>query len=188
MKSRSREHRTSCWLLALPVVLVTLQADAQQLWKYIDKDGKVSYSDKPPKPGEKAEAIKHDPKANVIESRKVAPQAASEATGTRESGKSGVTVDQRIAARKAALDAAMKRVEEAREALESARQSLEEGREPLPEETIVIVGRTKTGASAGVNSVQRKPEYYKRIADLENAVKVAEKKLEEAETEYGKVK
>ena len=43
---------------------------AQALWKYTDKDGKVTYSDKAPKKGENAQAVISDPAANVIEAPK----------------------------------------------------------------------------------------------------------------------
>ena len=38
--------------------LAGANADAQTLYKYVDQDGKVSYSDKAPKAGEKAELVK----------------------------------------------------------------------------------------------------------------------------------
>jgi hypothetical protein len=176
--------RYLCAALGGAAVCVAIPSHAQELWKYIDKDGKVIYSDKAPKPGEKAELVKHDPKANVIEAPK---RGNSDESAKRDQGKAGA-VDQRIAARQKAREDALKRVEGAREALDAARNALESGREPLPEETIVVVGRTKTGATTGLNSAQRKPEYYKRIEALENAVKTAEKNLEQAETDYGKLK
>ena len=43
---------------------------AQALWKYTDKDGKVTYSDKAPKKGENAQVVTSDPAANVIEAPK----------------------------------------------------------------------------------------------------------------------
>lgn len=176
-------RRYLCAALAGAAICVAIPLHAQELWKYTDKDGKVIYSDKAPKPGEKAELVKHDPKANVIEAPK---RGNSDESAKRDQGKAGA--DQRIAARQKAREDALKRVEGAREALDSARNALESGREPLPEETTVVVGRTKTGATTGANSVQRKPEYYKRIEALENAVKTAEKNLEQAETDYGKLK
>jgi type IV secretory pathway VirB10-like protein len=170
--------------LLVSLVLAAPGANAQELWKYIDKDGKVIYSDKPPKPGEKAEKVKHDPKANVIESPKIATPPPKKA----EPVKDKTTVDQRIAAKVAERERLKKEVDAARDELEKARKALEEGSVATPEESIVVVGRTKTGAPTGVNTVNRKQEYYERVALLEANVKAAEKKLEDAETAYNRAR
>ncbi|HEX4859336.1 MAG TPA: DUF4124 domain-containing protein [Usitatibacteraceae bacterium] len=177
---RNRLSAVGLWLL-LGASLLSQAADAQGLWKYTDKDGKVTYSDKPPKPGEKAEQVKNDPNANVIESVKGKSTAAPASPKT--SPPKAAPVD-----RRAQLDAAIAAVAAARAELEAARKALEDGREPLPEEVTVTVGRTKTGATSGSNSVIRKPEYYERVALLEETVRVAEVKLEEAETALSKAR
>ena len=41
-------------------------ASAQALYKYTDKDGKISYSDRVPKPGEKAELVTTDLETNIM--------------------------------------------------------------------------------------------------------------------------
>lgn len=173
-----RLRRFDIAILTLFAVFAASLADAQQLWKYVDKDGKVTYSDKPPRKDEKAEEVKNDPKANVIESHKV--PAAAPAKGTAGSA---ATPD-----RAKARDDAMKNVDAARASLDAAKKALEAGKEPQAGETQIIVGRTGEGKPTGINSVMRKPEYYERVKALEDAVTAAEKNLEEAEKAYGKAK
>lgn len=173
-----RLRRFDIAFLTLLAVFAASMASAQQLWKYVDKDGKITYSDKPPRKDEKAEEVKNDPKANIIESRK-----AHAAAPTKGSTASSAAPD-----RGKALDDAMKNVDAARAALDAARKALETGKEPQAGETQIVVGRTNAGKPTGVNSVMRKPEYYERVKGLEDAVTAAEKNLEEAEKAYGKAK
>jgi hypothetical protein len=164
----------------------TAMTEAQQLWKYVDKDGKVTYSDKPPRKDEKAEPVKHDPNANIIQSPKA--RAQSDPGSSRESGRAGRSAEQSAADRASAREALRMAVEQAREELENARQALEEGRIPIEEDRRIVVGRNEKGAPTGANQVILKPEYHQRVASLEEAVKRAEMKLEAAETAYAKFK
>jgi hypothetical protein len=172
-------------LAGLASATFALSVDAQQLWKYTDKNGKVTYSDKPPRKDEKAEPIKHDPKENVIESSKNRATARPE-TLSREEG--GGSPGQRTQASAVNRELLQQAVDRAREELDNARSALEDGRTPLQDELVIIVGRNAKGAPTGVNNVQRKPEYFARVAQLEDAVKQAEKRLEEAEIALGKAK
>ena len=54
--------------LVLLLTLASLQASAQVLYKYVDANGKVTYSDRAPRAGEKAERITADSTTNVINS------------------------------------------------------------------------------------------------------------------------
>lgn len=148
---------------------------AQALWKYTDKDGKVTYSDKAPKKGENAQLVTNDPAANVIEApkntRDGAPQKLKDVT-TRANERE----NKRDKLREA-LDAA-------KDELDAAKTALEEGRAPQPNEVQIAVGRSPTGAPTGANSAVRKPEYYARISSLEEAIKKAEAKVEAAEQNY----
>ena len=150
-------------------------AYAQALWKYTDKDGKVTYSDKAPKKGETAQLVTNDPAANVIDAPK----------------NTGEGVPQKLQESKARETARASKREQLREALEgakaeleAAKAALEEGRKPLPDEVQIVVGRSPTGAPTGANAVMRKPEYNDRVASLEEAVKKAETKVETAERNY----
>ena len=155
----------------LLVFVPTLQA--QSLWKYTDKDGKVTYSDKAPKAGEKAELVNATP--NSIEAPRNTvggvPQKLKDVTG-------------RAADREARRDQLQAELNAAREAVSAARKALDDGREPLASETQIVVGRGKDGAPTGANSSIRQPEYYARIAELEESVKKAEAKAEMAEENF----
>lgn len=169
MRQRERYGR-----IVLGAILMALAAvgQAQQLWKYTDKDGKVTYSDKAPKPGEKAEPVTSNASTNVISApnNKVGgvPQKLED-------------VRARASERELLRDQLRKEVELAREKLEEARKALEDGREPNEDERQIVVGRDKTGKPTGANTIIRKPEYYERIAALEEAVKAAEAKVAKAE-------
>lgn len=172
-----RRTKQLCAFLVLFIAASGVQS--QQLWKYVDKDGKVTYSDKPPKKGEKAEEVKSDPKANILETQRggaVGKESAASQTLKDINSRAAAKADKREQLRDA--------VNNAREELEAAKKALEDGREPLPDEVQIVVGRTKDGAPTGRNAGVRKPEYYKRIEGLEAAVKKAEAALEVAEGNY----
>ena len=182
-------QRRSQWLCLVVsagfMMAVTSSATrAQELWKYTDKDGKVTYSDKAPKKGESAQLVPNDPSANVIEAPKNARQGApgqrSESVKDRAAEREKTRASERESRRDKLRDA----LEAAKEQLEKARAALEQGRTPAPDEVQIVVGRSPTGAPTGANSQQRKPEYYTRITSLEEAIKSAEAKVEIAEQNY----
>lgn len=160
-------ERSTILLMTL-VCVIALHAHAQTLYKVVDKDGKVTYTDKPPKETDKKTTVKEvkiDPNANI----------------TKLNNKDSSGREQKFADIKARGDErASKRdklqadVEGAEQALEKAKKSLEIGRTPLEGEGRIIVGK-------GGNSVQRTPEYDKRIEGLEAAVKKAESALKDAQ-------
>jgi hypothetical protein len=135
------------------------------LYKYTDKDGKVTYSDKAPKPGEKAEVVKSDGKVNIMSAPSNKVDGVTQRLGD---------INSRAGARESKRDQLQAAVDAAKVTLEQAKKALEEGREPAPEERQIVV--RKDG-----NSVMRKPEYYQRITGLEDAVKQAEENLAKAE-------
>ncbi|MBL8523739.1 MAG: DUF4124 domain-containing protein [Betaproteobacteria bacterium] len=172
-------RRTNQLFLLLILFAAAWGVQAQQLWKYVDKDGKVTYSDKPPKKGEKAEEVKSDPKANILETQRggaVGKESAASQALKDVNARANARADKRDKLRDA--------VDNAKDELEAAKKALEDGREPLPDEVQIVVGRTKDGAPTGRNAGVRKPEYYKRIEGLEAAVKKAETALEVAEGNY----
>lgn len=151
--------------LVLFLALVSLQAAAQVLYKYVDANGKVTYSDRAPKAGEKAERITADSTTNVINS----PAASRGGVVI----KSGGNANGRAAERdklKASVDAA--EID-----LERAKKAFEAGQAPQEGEQIIVVRATG-------NAVLRTDAYRERIASLESAVKAAEEKLEQAQTSY----
>lgn len=151
--------------LVLLLTLASLQASAQALYKYVDANGKVTYSDKAPKAGEKAERMLADTTTNVISS-----PAARGGVVVRSGGNAG--------GRTAERDKLKAQVDSAEMELERAKKALEDGQTPQEGEQLIVVKK-----NAG-NAVLRTEAYRERIAALESAVKVAEGKLEQAQTNY----
>ncbi len=192
-------------LLAAGMIVSSVQVSAQVLYKYVDANGKVTYSDKPPKPGEKAERIQADTKTNVIDS-----PVGSRAIASGGGKEGSADVNERIKERAALRETLQGKVDAARAALERAKLALEEGRTPREGEqrvivkpatvkakdgTIVTVPTTTNPVSspavgsltptpAGQNAVTRTDAYSERIERLEAAVKSAEEQLELAQTNY----
>jgi Domain of unknown function (DUF4124) len=148
--------------------IVALQASAQTLYKYVDKDGKITYSDKPPKDGEKATKVTIDTNANVTRLN------TKDASGKEQKF---ADIKARGDARAALRDKLQGEIKTAETNLEKAKKALEDGRVPLEGETRIVVGKTS-------NSVQRTPEYFARIEALEEAVKKAEARVKEAEVKF----
>jgi Domain of unknown function (DUF4124) len=151
--------------LVLLLTLASLQAAAQVLYKYVDANGKVTYSDRAPKAGEKAERITADSTTNVINS-----PAASRGGSVIKSGGNA-------SGRAAERDKLKSLVDAAEIDLERAKKALEAGQTPQEGEQLIVVKTTG-------NAVLRTDEYRERIASLESAVKAAEEKLEQAQTNY----
>ncbi len=149
--------------LVLLLALAAVNAGAQVLYKYVDANGKVTYSDKAPKAGEKAERMLADTTTNVI---------SSPALRGGVIVKAGGNVSVRVAERdklKALVDAAEME-------LERAKKALEDGQTPQEGEQLIVVKK-----NAG-NAVLRTEGYRERIASLESAVKAAEDKLAQAQS------
>jgi Domain of unknown function (DUF4124) len=166
--------------LVLLLALASLQASAQALYKYVDANGKVTYSDRAPKAGEKAERMTADTTTNIISS----PAASRGGAVVRSAGNAS--------GRTAERDKLKALVDAAEMDLERAKKALEEGQTPQDEEQRIVV-KTKTikgkdgklvTVPTGQNAVLRTDEYRERIANLESAVKMAEEKLEQAQTNY----
>ncbi len=161
------DHRIAL-MLAAALFAFAVAANGQTLFKQVDKDGKVTYSDKPPKDGEKASNIVVDKDANIIKLQ------TKDSSGKEQKF---ADIKARGDARAAARAKLAKGVETAEEGVAKAKKDLEGGREPIKGETRIVV--RKDG-----NSVLRLPEYYARIASLEEAVKNAEERLKIAEEKY----
>ena len=156
------------WLLVGWVVV-----DAETLYKYTDKDGKVTYSDKAPKAGEKAEAVgteKGDKIGNTVKLQ------TKDGAGVQQQFSD---IKARGDARSAARDKLQKEVDVAEDRLEKARTALENGREPKEGETRVVVKK-------GGNSTLRTEAYYARVARLEDAIKQADVAAAAAKDKYNR--
>ncbi len=191
--------------LALLLALLAAQVSAQVLYKYTDANAKITYSDRAPKAGEKAERITADTTTNVINSP-AGVRGGATVNGKEVSADPGVRAKERAALR----DKLKAAVDDAQANLDSAKLALEEGKTPRDGEQRISVKpatvKTKDGTivtvptaanpvstsvgvnpiltPAGQNSVTRTDAYSERIASLEAAVKAAEEKLEQAQTNY----
>ncbi len=148
-------------------LMVACPTFGQTLWKYTDKDGKVTYSDRAPKTGEKAEPVAMNPSANIIDAPKAKPTAAPKA----DEGKAGTPEANNL----------RKLWEAAKEELDAAKKALADGREPTDDERQIVVGRDAKGVPTGSNTIMRKPAYYERIAGLEEAVRKAQARADVTE-------
>jgi len=156
-----------CVAVLAATMAVACPSIGQTLWKYTDKDGKVTYSDRAPKTGEKAEPVAMNPSANIID----APKAKPTSTPKPEDNKSGAPEAANL----------RKLWEAAKEELETAKKALADGREPTDDERQIIVGRDAKGTPTGTNTIMRKPAYYERIAALEEGVRKAQARADVTE-------
>jgi hypothetical protein len=177
MNMRGREQLVSAAIVfaGAMALLVSNLGYTQALWKYTDKDGKVTYSDKAPKKDENAQLVISDPAANIVDAPKNSRQGESQKSGERKT-----RLDERESKSNELRDV----LEKAKAELELAKTALEDGRALQPDEVQIVVGRAQTGAPTGANAQIRKPGYYARIAALEEAVKKAENMVEAAEQNY----
>ena len=185
--------------IVLAVALATLPALAQTLYKWIDAEGRVQYSDKPPK-GFKGEVTRIDPEVekNTLPPAVPAPQgkAAPGAEPTKPAARSEDPAAKRRATR-ARLEA---RLTKARANVASAKKALEESESPGDDERQVVQQRAAKGGMHGMaprsNCREEKKggmkwtmcptfvptaEYHERVAKLEESLRKAEEELAEAE-------
>ena len=152
------KHASRCALLAAAVLCASTLAGAQTLYKLIDKNGKVTYSEKAPKDFDgKVIRIDVDPKANTATLPKAPPAEQREAA--RQDAKAS---DERAASARGRLEAAKK-------ALEDARNNPRDG------------DVTWIGNKSGGTRPQPSEDYQKRRAQLERDVKDAEAERQKAE-------
>ncbi|MBL8517080.1 MAG: DUF4124 domain-containing protein [Betaproteobacteria bacterium] len=186
-------------LLLAALLLCSLVASAQTLYRYVDKQGRTVLSDQPPK-GVAFEKVEYDRNTNVIESQRrsqaTRPVAESEAKDDRSRKRAQLRDELR-----AAVDAARERLAAAKLALEQGRDPKEDEWQPTvtrpdnggkPNSKGVITGRggklvcSKDGHGRVVCPAVPVPSeaYRTRIESLERAVQDAEEALKEAELKY----
>jgi hypothetical protein len=167
--------KTTAVLFAAALAALAGEAAAQTLYKLIDKNGKVTYSESEPKNFDgKVVPMNVNPDANTVSLPKPpAPGAKGEAppqrnvdgirrTGPKEAGTGGSTAD---------------RIEVAKERLEAARKALKEAQDNPGEGDITWIG-TKGGGTRAIPSegYQRKLEALEQnVRGAEEALKLAEK-------------
>lgn len=168
-------------LKLLPLLLLPTFAWAQSstVYKQVDKDGKVTYTEKtPPKDAKKDEGkdakaapgtvkkLEMDSERNVIKSLST--------TTERGGGGAAKAVEQRLSRQEQLRND----LEEARRGVDEAKEALESGKDPQDEEWQTIIGAGGKPARIPTEA------YHQRIKDLEKAVKDAEATLAKAETAY----
>jgi exonuclease VII small subunit len=147
--------------VAMIALLVAGHAAAQTLYKLIDKNGKVTYVDTPPKDFDgKVVPVQVDTKRN---------SATITTPGTREAVRS---FDEKAAA----SDQAAARLKSAQEKLEAAKKNLAFARENPQAGEVARMGN----AGGGTRPVPT-PDYEKRLAELERSVKDAEDEVKQAQ-------
>ena len=150
-------------ILVLPALALFAAGDAQAqtLYKLVDKNGKVTYVEKvPPGYDGKVVPVTIDPNANRATLPKLEP-------GSRPADRSSSS---------GGAPTRSERVEKAKESLEAAKKALEHAQNNPGEDEVARVGNKGGGARPVFSD-----EYKGRIQKLEAAVKAAEKELAEAE-------
>ena len=105
------------WMFAAIAALGAGAANAQTLYKLIDKNGKVTYSENAPKPGEfDGQVIRID--VNPNQNTAILPKPAARNTATEEADR---------ASQSANLKAAREKLESAKKALVQAQENPAEG-------------------------------------------------------------
>ena len=186
-------------LVALACVAAV--AHAQVLYKWIDDEGKVHYSDTPPK-NFKGQLTKIE--TDVAPTPTAPPAAAPSKAAPTEAGKAEApAADDFLTQRRAKRAALEARLKVARANLDSAKKALAAGADPQPDEQQVIRQDMKQGQGGmhGLSTARsncRKTvkdgkemmmcpallatdAYYERIGKLEVAVRQAEEELDDAE-------
>ena len=152
--------------VALGLAIAAPSASAQTLYKLIDKNGKVTYSEKPPKDFDgKVVPMNIDPNANTATLPK--PSAAAPAErGGRNSDSPGEKSSSK----------SEDRVQAARDRLDAAKRALDNALNNPGEGDVMRVGNKGGGARPVFSD-----GYQAKISGLEAAVKQAEEELKRAE-------
>ena len=194
-------------MLAMGALALAADTAAQTFYKWVDKDGKVQYSDKPPvgftgqvtkiqndpfpdvaprAPAASPSAAPAKPQAEDDEKEK-APDAATRRRQTREQ------LSSRLTAARVKLEAAQKALADGDGATEDEKQFVHQGfprdaRRPerTPPPRTNCMSSTTSDGRAEWNCPRQVPNdaYFDRQGKLEEAVRKAEEELAEAEQAY----
>jgi hypothetical protein len=160
-----------CAAVALSAGLFAAAAGAETIYKLIDKNGKVTYSESKPKTFDgQVIRIDIDPNANTATLPKPAASGTSVEAGVRRPHAS----DGKAAARADSEE----RIRVARERVEAARKLLQETRDNPGPDDVQFIGKVGGGARPVPTQA-----YQDKLAQLEKAVQDAEEDLRRAEKE-----
>lgn len=188
------------WLAIAALACAGLPAPAQVLYKWIDAQGKVQYSDQPPK-NFKGEVTRIEPDAQPARPAAPVPNpqpAPAREAKAEEKAKDDVATRRRLQRERLAADVAR-----ARAKLEAARAALDNAGSPTVDERQVVQQHyargtqpatprsncrevTRADGKKGLMCPALVPNegYYERVRALEADVERAERELEEAERAY----
>lgn len=187
---------------ALLVAFAASTASAQVLYKWTDEQGRVQYSDRPPKDF-KGPVTRVEPPDMPPAPPAVPPPVEVQAPAARAPEAEPAT--DIAGQRRATRTLLQARVDSARENLEAHRKALADGGEPLVDERQMVqrpapanLGKPGTPQRSNCRviagpeghstivcpSLVPTSEYYDRIQQLEEAVRRAEEALAEAESAY----
>ena len=156
-----------CAVVAVSAGFVALEAGAETLYKLIDKNGKVTYSESKPKTFDgQVIRIDIDPNANTATLEKPQPKGAGEGTLNRQRGESQSPAKMDEEAR----------IAQARERLERAQKALQDAKDNPQEGDLMMVGKL----GGGVRTIPSEA-YQQRLDRLEAEVRLAQEDLRRAE-------
>ena len=181
------------WLAAGPAV-------AQILYKWVDAEGRVQYSDKPPK-GFKGEVTRIETETDKATLPAAPPPAAPPVPAASAPAQEKAKAESIGAKRRATRELLGARLKEARAKVEAVKKAMEESESPEAEERQTIQQRAAGGGMHGmaprsncraeVGKDGKKgvmcptslptTEYYDRVARQEAALRKAEEELAAAE-------
>jgi hypothetical protein len=166
MKEASMRPKFVLAGLAAALAFMASDAGAQTLYKLIDKNGKVTYSEKPPKDFDgKVIPMNIDPNANTATLPKL--PAAADTSGSREPGPRS---------REPGSASKAETVDELRQRLEDAKKAYQDAVDNPGEGDVTRVGNVN-----GMTRPVFSDAYQARLNSLEGAVKKAEEDLRRAQ-------
>ncbi|HEX5627925.1 MAG TPA: DUF4124 domain-containing protein [Usitatibacteraceae bacterium] len=162
--------RSAARLALLALALGCADASSQELYKLVDKNGRVTYSDTVPKDFKGRVIPLHiDPNLNSSEP---SPAAGQDGEGRGETPAAG-THREKPVKDDAPIEAARRKAQAARKAFEDARDN------STPDDWVYV---NPDRNPVGIRRF-RKPEYEARLAELERLAVLAEQELDKLERE-----
>jgi len=138
-------------LLLAGVALTAAAQTPQPVYRSTMPDGRVIYGDKPAPGATQSQQVELPPLTTIPSEMPEGPRARASSSSE-------------------AIDRADAEIVDAKQALDQAKAALEAGREPLPGERL--------GTASGGSRLS--DAYFARIQSLENAVKAAQQRLDDA--------
>lgn len=187
----------AAFALAIAALLAPAPALSQVLYKWTDADGKVQYSDRPPKDMKGVTRIEPDTPPTPSPAPAVPPKAAPDPAKPAAQDSAGK--------RRSVRNELERKLTQARDKLDAARKALADTSSPEPEERQVVQQQMRAGKGGGMHGLSQarsncrpftdkngkagvmcpastpNEAYYDRIAKLETAVREAEEEVAQAE-------